>query len=192
MRIEAVELTGRWVGLEPLADSHAEGLREAAADPGIWTYMAIDAATDFEVWLERARAASAAGQEAHFVVRQLASKVVVGSSRYLHIVPEHKRLEIGHTWYAPRVQATQVNPECKLLLMTHAFETLGMNRVEFRCDARNLRSRAALRKLGAVEEGVLRKHMIVQHGFVRDTVQFAVTAGDWPEVRAGLLARLAG
>jgi RimJ/RimL family protein N-acetyltransferase len=114
----------------------------------------------------------------------------LGSTRYFHVALEHRRLEIGHTWYLPRLWGGRVNPACKLLLMTHAFEALAMNRVEFRTDGRNRRSQAALRRLGAIEEGVLRRHMIVQHGHVRDTVQFAVTDQDWPAVKNGLEARL--
>jgi len=187
----ALRLRGRWVTLEPLAPEHADGLRAAAADPKIWPYMFYDAASVFDTWREAAEKAVAAGREAHFVVRWQADGRPAGSSRYLNLAPEHRRLEIGHTWYAPEFWGGPVNPECKLLLMTHAFESLQVNRVEFRCDGRNSRSRAALHKLGAIEEGTLRRHMVVRDGFVRDTVQFAVIAADWPGVKARLEARLA-
>lgn len=187
----AVPLEGRWIALEPLAPAHAEGLRKAAAEPEIWPYMFYDAAHVFGTWFEAAEKAVAAGREAHFVVRWRADGRLVGSSRYLNLAPEHKRLEIGHTWYAPEFWGGPVNPECKLLMMGHAFEDLGVNRVEFRCDARNSRSRAALHKLGAIEEGTLRRHMVVRDGYVRDTVQFAVIDRDWPGVKARLESRLA-
>lgn len=186
----AVPLEGRWITLEPLAPEHADGLRRAAADPRIWAYMFYDAAQVFDAWLEAAETAAAAGREAHFVVRWRADGRLAGSSRYLNLAPEHKRLEIGHTWYAPAFWGGPLNPECKLLMMGHAFENLKVNRVEFRCDARNARSRAALHKLGAIEEGTLRRHMVVRDGYVRDTVQFAVTDAEWPRVKAGLEARL--
>ncbi len=191
MTYEAASLAGRSIRLEPLATDHQDGLRRAAADEVIWPYMFFDASGVFDAWLEHAGAAATVGCEAHFVVLDAADGDVIGSSRYLNLAPEHKRLEIGHTWYAPRVWGSRVNPECKLLMMTHAFETLGVNRIDFRCDARNARSRAALHKLGAIEEGTLRRHMIVRDGYVRDTIQFGVIESDWPRIKAGLQARLA-
>jgi RimJ/RimL family protein N-acetyltransferase len=184
-------LEGRWVRLEPLAPAHAAGLREASAEPRIWAFMGMDVSTGFEAWLRNAEAAVAGGSEAHFVVLDRAGGSVLGSTRYLNLAPAHRRLEIGHTWYRPERWGGPVNPECKLLLLRHAFEGLGVNRVEFRCDARNQRSRAALHRLGAVEEGTLRRHMVVRDGYVRDSVQFAITDRDWPGVEAGLEARLA-
>jgi RimJ/RimL family protein N-acetyltransferase len=190
MDIEATTLVGKWIRLEPLAASHEDGLRQAADDARIWSYMYSDGANDFGTWLGRAKEAAAAGREAHFVVLGAGRDEVLGGSRYLNPAPQHRRLEIGHTWYRPEVWGGRVNPECKLLLLRHAFETLGMGRVEFRCDARNKRSRAALHRLGAIEEGTLRRHMVVRDGHLRDTVQFAILEADWPAVRAGLEARL--
>jgi len=188
---QAVALDGRRIALEPLAPAHEAGLRQAAAEPGIWTYMGLDAAGRFDDWFAAAQTAAAEGREAHFVLRWKADGSLAGSSRYLNLAPAHKRLEIGHTWYAPRHWGGPVNPECKLLLLRHAFAGLGVNRVEFRCDSRNQRSRAALHKLGAIEEGTLRRHMIVRDGYVRDSVQFAITDIDWPRVERALEARLA-
>jgi N-acetyltransferase len=187
----AAALEGHFIRLEPLAPAHEAGLREASAEPRIWTFMGMDVSTGFEAWLKAANAGVAAGSEAHFVVLDRASGAVVGSSRYLNLVPAHKRLEIGHTWYRPEHWGGGVNPECKLLMLRHAFAALAVNRVEFRCDSRNQRSRAALHRLGAIEEGTLRRHMVVRDGYVRDTVQFAIVDQDWPTVRAGLEARLA-
>ncbi|HEX5632975.1 MAG TPA: GNAT family protein, partial [Gemmatimonadales bacterium] len=116
---------------------------------------------------------------------------VVGSTSYLDVVPRHRRVEIGSTWYRPDQWGTAVNPECKLMLLGHAFEVLGVNRVALVTDALNHRSQAAIAKLGAVREGVLRAHMVAQEGRVRDTVVFSIVRAEWPAVRDGLLARLA-
>lgn len=190
--LKPVSLTGRFVRLEPLAEPHRGELAAAGADPRIWRFLAVPGADgpDFDRWFAVALKQSAKGEVLPFAVRRSSDERLVGSTRYLNIFPAHKRLEIGSTWYDPAVWASQINPECKLLLMTHAFETLGLNRVELRCDARNERSRQAIRRLGAVEEGVLRKHTIMADGYVRDTVQFGITAAEWPAVKAGLLARL--
>jgi RimJ/RimL family protein N-acetyltransferase len=112
-------------------------------------------------------------------------------TRYLAVEQAHKRLEIGSTWYEPAVWGGPVNPECKLLLMQHAFETLKFHRVEYKTDLRNARSRAAILKLGAIQEGIFRKHMIMADGHVRDSVYFSIVDSDWPSVKAGLQKRLA-
>jgi len=192
MSITATSLAGRFVRLEPLDETHRAGLAAAGRDPRIWRFIAVPGndGPDFERWFTIALAQQAKGEVLPFAVRRRSDDRLVGSTRYLNIFPAHKRLEIGSTWYDPAVWASQINPECKLLLMTHAFETLALNRVELRCDSRNERSRQAIRRLGAVEEGVLRKHMIMADGHVRDTVQFGITAAEWPAVKAGLLARL--
>jgi RimJ/RimL family protein N-acetyltransferase len=130
------------------------------------------------------------GRQFPFAVRRLADQAVVGSTSYLDAVPRHRRVEIGSTWYTPDVWGTQVNPECKLLLLAHAFEVLGMNRVALCTDALNARSQAAIEKLGAVKEGVLRSHMVTQGGRVRDSVLYSIVLGDWPGMKARLLARL--
>ena len=114
----------------------------------------------------------------------------VGSTSYLDVTPRHKRVEIGSTWYQPDAWGTVVNPECKFLLLAHAFEVLAVNRVTLLTDVLNVRSQAAIAKLGAVREGVLRSHMVSQGGRVRDSVIFSIVAAEWPAVRAGLMARL--
>ena len=187
----APTLVGRFVRLEPIEERHRDGIRAAAADPAIWPYMPMDGSTERDRMVDEALAARAAGSMLPFVVIRRADETIVGGSRYLNIAPEDRRLEIGWTWYAAEVQGGPVNPECKLLLLGHAFETLGAIRVELRCDARNDRSRAAILKLGAVQEGILRRHRLVQHGFMRDTVVFAILDNEWPAVKAGLEARLA-
>jgi RimJ/RimL family protein N-acetyltransferase len=126
-----------------------------------------------------------------YAVRRLADDRIVGSTSYLALAPEHARVEIGSTWYAPEAQGTAVNPEAKYLLLANAFAK-GWNRVEFKTDAKNARSRAALAKLGAKEDGILRGHMWMPQGYFRDSVYFSILASDWPEVKAGLDKRLTG
>lgn len=186
MTIALPTLSGRWVRLEPLAESHRDGLRAAADDPLIWTHMTADATgPGFDPWFDAALTRQAAA------VRRLADAALVGSTSYLDPNPAHGRVEIGATWYRPDCWATAVNPECKLLLMAHAFETLGLNRVSYVTDLLNERSQAAIAKLGATREGVLRAHMISRGGRVRDSVLFSIISAEWPAVKERLLARLA-
>jgi RimJ/RimL family protein N-acetyltransferase len=191
--MDVAVLTGRWVQLEPLEEQHRDALRAAADDERIWVHtLTVARGPGFDRWFEDALAQRAAGRQLPFAVRRLADRAVVGSTSYLDPVPRHRRVEIGSTWYTPGVWGTLVNPECKLLLLAHAFDVLGMNRVALCTDARNSRSQAAIEKLGAVKEGVLRSHMVTQGGRVRDSVLYSIVRGDWPEVKARLTARLAG
>lgn len=177
-----VRLEGRIVLLEPLEPSHADGLRAAAADERIWTWMIT---TDVEAWI----AYALNNQDAqHFAVIQ--DGVVVGSTSYLSIVPEHRRLEIGNTWNNPSTWRTGANTEAKYLLLRHAFETLGARRVEFKTDAENEQARAALAAIPAEFEGIHRKHMVVRGGERRDSAWYAVIDDDWPRVKAALERRL--
>jgi len=192
MEIAAPALAGRFVRLEPLAEEHRDGLRAAADDDRVWEHMTLLArGPGFDEWFAGALAQRAAGKRLPFAVRLRATGELVGSTSYLDPVPEHRRVEIGATWYRPDQWATAVNPECKLLLLAHAFDTLGFNRVSFVTDIRNERSQAAIAKLGATREGVLRAHMLTRDGRVRDSVLFAITAADWPQVKERLAARLA-
>jgi N-acetyltransferase len=177
-----VRLEGRIVVLEPLGPQHVQGVRVAAADERIWTWMVT---RDVEAWIARALAATDAQ---HFAV--LRDGVVVGSTSYLSIVPEHLRLEIGNTWNNPSVWGTGANTEAKYLLLRHAFETLGARRVEFKTDALNERARAALAALPAEFEGIHRKHMVVRGGERRDSAWYAVIDDDWQRVKASLEGRL--
>ncbi|HEY2710327.1 MAG TPA: GNAT family protein [Caulobacteraceae bacterium] len=145
----------------------------------------------FTAWFDTSLQLALAGREAVWAVRNLADGALVGSTRYLAIETQHRRLEIGHTWYAPQVWASRVNPACKLALMRYAFETLGFHRVELKTDNLNHRSQAAIAKLGAVREGVFRAHMVRRDGSLRDSVYFSVVASDWPAVRERLAQRLA-
>jgi RimJ/RimL family protein N-acetyltransferase len=185
-------LEGRFVRLEPLAAVHREPLAAAGSDPWIWWHLPVrQDENSFKDFWRSAEADTAAGSRIVFIVRNVADGTIVGSTSYLGIAPEHARCEIGWTWYAPSAQGTTVNPEAKLLHLANAFESAGYMRVELRTDAENARSRAAILKLGAKEEGVLRRHMWVPRGTWRDTVYYSVLRDEWPAVKAGLLARLA-
>ncbi len=189
-----VTLTGRVVQLEPLTLEHIPALAAAGADPRVWEWTLPDGHLP-GVMAEYVRTAlddQAAGSALPFVVRHLADNQVIGSTRFANIAVEHGGLEIGWTWYHPSHWRTAVNTECKLLLLRHAFETLGAIRVELKTDAMNQRSRAAILRLGAVEEGILRSKMIVRNGRRRDTVYFSILDSEWSGVKAGLESRVAG
>jgi RimJ/RimL family protein N-acetyltransferase len=188
----ARRLEGRIVVLEPLAPAHEQGLRAAAADPEVWRWMISDASTDdgFAAWFDAALAGGRAGTEVPFTVLDRASDEAVGSTRFLTLRPEHRGLEIGHTWLASRVWGSGANVEAKLLLLGHAFERLGCIRVEFKTDALNERSRAALEALPARFEGIFRSHMLAQEGRRRDSAYYSVVDADWPDVKANLERRL--
>jgi RimJ/RimL family protein N-acetyltransferase len=185
-------LQGKLARLEPLDARHVPGLLSAAADPVTWTWIParLDHETAIRTWLADALRARDAGTELPFATLEATTGRVVGSTRYMAIVPAHRRLEIGWTWLAPAAWGTGINVESKLLLLTHAFDTLGAMRVELKTDARNERSRAAILALGAEFEGIFRKHMRMPDGRIRDSAWYAITDDDWPAVRARLTARL--
>lgn len=189
----AERLEGRIVVVEPLAPAHEPGLWEAAQDPEIWRWLPVNAVAEresFHLWLEDALARADAGLDVPFAVVDARSAVPLGSTRYLTLRPEHRGLEIGWTWLGRRAWGSGANAEAKLLLLGHAFETLGCMRVEFKTDARNERSRAALEALPARFEGIFQKHMLVRDGRLRDSAYYAITDDDWPAVKANLEARL--
>jgi RimJ/RimL family protein N-acetyltransferase len=191
MPLDIPPLSGRWIRLEPLADEHREALRIAADDESIWAVnISAGHGPHFDAWFAEALSERDAGRRIPFAVRRLADDQIVGSTSFLDIQPRHKRIEIGATWYVPAAWSTAVNPECKLLLLEHAFDVLRLNRVALVTDKLNTRSQAAIAKLGATREGVLHWHMIAQAGRVRDSVLFSIIAPAWPRVRDGLLARL--
>ena len=186
-------LKGQWVTLEPLAENHRAPLREAASDERIWTSTIVRGdGNAFDGWFADALAEQKSGRRLPFAVRRLEDSRYVGSTSYLDITPKHRRLEIGATWYNPHAWGTLVNPECKLLLLAHAFEVLGTERVAFVTDVLNAHSQAAIAKLGASREGVLRSHMVSQGGRMRDSVVFSIVASEWPRIRRALQARIAG
>ncbi|PLW70068.1 GNAT family N-acetyltransferase [Pseudohalioglobus lutimaris] len=186
VKVKPLVLEGKTVRLEPLCQEHAQGLYNRGRFEPDWAYMPracfVDAA-DARHWIDEALATS---EQMAFAIVDLARGRVAGSTRYLNIRPAHRSLEIGWTWLGQDYQRTGFNTESKLLLMTHAFERLACARVEFKTDARNLRSQAALERIGATREGVLRKHMIVQGGHERDSVYFSVIDEEWPQVKRRL------
>lgn len=188
-------LNSERVRLEPLSPAHAAGLFAIGCDPAIWTSLpsgAFAAPSDAERFVADALARTAAGSEIAFAVIARANNAIAGTTRYLDIRPSDRSLEIGWTWYGVDYQRTAVNTETKLLLLTHAFDTLEAIRVQFKTDARNVRSQRAIERLGAQREGVLRSHMILpKDGYVRDSVYYSVIAEEWPVVRAQLRSLLA-
>jgi RimJ/RimL family protein N-acetyltransferase len=188
-----VVLEGSRVRLEPLRADHLADLARVAFDLPIWrwTIMGPQDEAGLERWVESALANARAGTERPFATIDRASGRPIGSSRFLSIVPEHRRLEIGWTWVGTAFQRTGANREAKLLQLTHAFETLGANRVEFKTHSRNERSRTALGGIGATFEGVFRNHMIMPDGSIRHSAYFSVTRQEWPAVKVSLVAGLA-
>jgi len=189
---EPVTLEGYGLRVLPLALEHEQGLQAAAADGALWTIRvtSVPEPENTRKYIEDALAMREAGNRFAFVVQDAASGKVLGCSSYHDILPAVKRVEIGYTWYAKSVQRTHVNTACKLLLMTHAFETLGCHVVGWRTDNFNFASQAAIERLGAHKDGVIRGHALRRDGTIRDTVMYSLRAGEWPEVRAQLLYAL--
>lgn len=192
-QLEPVVLERSPVRLRPLQPSDAPLLVEAARDGELWNlgFTFIGNPATMSAWVELALAARAEGRALPFVVEHESSGRVIGSTRYLNIDLANHRLEIGNTWYATSHQRSSVNTTCKLLLLGHAFERLGAVAVEFRTDERNVRSRRAILDLGARHDGVLRHHMIMPDGWLRNTYVFSILREEWPAVRDRLEARLA-
>jgi len=190
--VEPVTLEGYGLRLVPLALEHEAGLRTAAADGALWTIRvtSVPEPENTRKYIEDALAMREAGNRFAFVVQDASSGKVLGCSSYHDILPAVKRVEIGYTWYAKSVQRTHVNTACKLLLMTHAFETLGCHVVGWRTDNFNFASQAAIERLGAHKDGVIRGHALRRDGTIRDTVMYSLRAGEWPEVLAQLLYAL--
>lgn len=185
-------LEGAGVRLEPLALEHVPALCEVALDPELWrwTLAKVRIPEDMRRYVERALALREQGGGYPFVTIERASGAVVGSTRYHAIEPAHRRLEIGYTLVARAWQRTAVNTEAKYLMLRHAFEVLDMHRVEFKTDVLNEKSRKALLRIGAIEEGVLRGHSITDDGRIRDTVYFAILRPEWPRVKEHLEGKL--
>ncbi|HSO44642.1 MAG TPA: GNAT family N-acetyltransferase [Rhodoferax sp.] len=187
--IEPITLSLRGVALVPLALQHEGGLRAAAADGELWRLRvtSVPEPEQTRQYIEDALAARAAGHRFAFAVTDAASGTVLGSTSFHDILPAVKRVEIGYTWYARRVQRSHVNSTCKLLMMTHAFETLGCHVVGWRTDNFNFASQAAIERLGARKDGIIRGHALRRDGTIRDTVMYSMRSGEWPEARAQLL-----
>jgi N-acetyltransferase len=195
MNPKPITLEGRHVRLEPLALTHAPDLLSAlTGDPSIWQWMSIApplALREMEAYIAGALAEQAAGASIPFAQMSPIEHRAIGSTRYLLHTGGNVGLEIGWTWLGRKWQRTAINTEAKYLLLRHAFEDLGTPRVQLKTDARNLQSQAAIERLGAVREGVLRKYQRSQGNFIRDTVMFSIVGDEWPAVKARLQARLA-
>ena len=190
--IEPITLKGRHAMLEPLAREHQDALKLAAADGELWRlwYTSVPAPDRTGQYIDSALTMRELDGAMPFVVRLAATGEIVGCTRYFHVDASNRRLEIGYTWYAKRVQRSAVNTECKLLLLTHAFEVLHCIAVEFRTGFLNFQSRTAIERLGAKQDGILRNHQIMPNGALRDTVVFSIIAGEWPSVKRHLSYQL--
>jgi RimJ/RimL family protein N-acetyltransferase len=187
--VAPVILSERGVRLEPLAPRHEDGLRAAAADGELWKLRitSVPEPEQASAYIEDALRMREQGHRFAFAVIDEATDTVLGSTSYHDILPAVKRLEIGYTWYAKRVQRTHVNTTCKLLMMGHAFDTLGCHVVGWRTDNYNFASQQAIERLGARKDGVIRGHALRRDGTIRDTVMYSMRSGEWPEARAQLL-----
>jgi N-acetyltransferase len=192
MHLDAVTLEGRFVRLEPLALTHLEALAAVGLDPDLWKWTTTSLRTpdDMRQYVQSAIDDRAAGRALPFATIERATGTAIGCTRFANISTADKRVEIGWTWVAGLWQRTPVNTEAKLLMLRHAFESLGCIRVELKTDRLNERSRNAIKRIGGVEEGILRQHMITAGGRLRDTVYYSILDSEWPAVRDRLEERL--
>ena len=190
--VNPITLESRGVKLQPLGLEHEDGLRAAAKDGELWNLRvtSVPEPENVAAYIQTALKMREAGDRFAFAVLDANTGDVLGSSSYHDILPAVKRVEIGYTWYAARCQRTHVNSTCKLLLITHAFETLGCNVVGWRTDNFNFASQQAIERLGAQKDGVIRGHAMRRDGTIRDTVMYSMRTGEWPEAKAQLLAGL--
>lgn len=192
MKVEKVVLEGRQVRLEPLAQTHLSGLSEAIKDGRLWEIpvTTVPHPSELPKFFEDAETAFVGGKELTFATVDIQSSRVTGSTRFRCIEVRHRRVEIGFTFLAASWQRTYVNTEAKYLMLGHAFEMWGCNRVELLTDERNSKSRNAILRLGAKEEGTVRGHMVMRDGFVRNSVLYSIIATEWPQVKIALEAKL--
>jgi N-acetyltransferase len=188
MIVEPVTLTGQYVQLEPMLPAHREMLADVGLDKELWRWIPDPVHTREEMfaYVDAALAQQVSGLSLPFTIVERASGKVIGSTRYANIERVHRRVEIGWTWVAPAWQRTPVNTECKYMLLRHAFETLGCIRVELKTDSLNEKSRKAIGRIGAREEGIFRNHMITSTGRIRHSVYFSVVDSEWPTVKRAL------
>ena len=194
MQVEPVVLTGHFVRLEPLSEEHIPGLTAVGIEEDIWRYMPygqMRSENDIRNWVGHMLALRAEGTDMPFAVIDLPSGCVAGCTRYLEIRLPHRGLEIGGTWYGAAYRRTRVNTESKYLLLEHAFEQLKCIRVQIKTDSRNERSQRAIERLGAVQEGMLRNHIILPDGHVRHSIYYSILDTEWPAVKARLQEMLA-
>jgi len=190
--IEPVVLEGEWVRLEPLDEGHAASMAANAEDLDLYRHFAATRPPQLDQagMMAFIRALKAQADMVPFAIVRRETGETIGSTTFMDIRPSHRGVEIGTTWISRAHQGTKVNPESKWLMLSHAFEVLNAERVQLKCDARNLQSQAAILKLGAKFEGRLRKHFILPDGFVRDTMMYSIIREEWPEVSERLVARL--
>jgi RimJ/RimL family protein N-acetyltransferase len=192
MKVEPVVLEGRHVRLEPLSQGHHGALCEVGLDEELWRWIPVPVRTTAEMtaYIETALKEQEGGTSLPFALVEKSTGRAIGSTRYGNIDKAHRRVEIGWTWVARAWQRTAVNTEAKYVLLRHAFETLGCIRVELKTDSLNQRSREAILRIGAREEGIFRNHMITASGRIRHTVYFSIVDSEWPEVKSRLEAKL--
>ena len=192
IQLSPVTLEGHGVRLEPLTHEHSEGIAAAVQDGRLWElwYTACPAPDAVEKYIDTALAGQSAGHMLPWAVREMSSRKIAGSTRYHDIVPAIDRVEIGYTWYAGSWQRSHVNTACKLLILTHSFETLGCSVVGLRTDNFNFRSQRAIEGIGAKKDGVIRHHQARRDGTVRDSVMYSILKHEWPDVKRHLVLRL--
>ena len=193
MKVEPVLLEGEFVRLEPMRVDHLPALCRVGLEPSLWELTAniVNDASDLERYVRSALADQMLAKAVPFVTIERETGTVVGSTRFGNIDTANRKTEIGWTWINPKWQRTAINTETKLLMLTHAFETWKCIRVELKTDVKNERSRNAMKRIGCVEEGVLRNHMITEHGRFRDSIYFSIIESEWPTVKEKLLSKLA-
>ncbi len=192
LTLDPVTLEGGVVRLVPLGVAHVDGMCEVGLDPEIWRWMptTVNDRAGMEAFVQESLEKQMAGTGLPFATTLRETGKVIGSTRFMNVAVAHRRVEVGGTWIGTAWQRTRVNTEAKYLMLRYAFEQLGCLRVEFKTHARNSRSRAAILRLGAVEEGLFRKHMVQGDGSVRDTVYFSIVDDEWPAVKGRLEDRL--
>lgn len=190
MNLTPVTLENHWVRMEPMTEAHREAMRPLAADPEIWSLMTLRGDGEhFDAWFDLMLSTQETGSQISHAIYRKSTATMVGHSAFLVISPPNQRAEIGWTWYADHARGTEVNPACKLAMLGRLFES-GAERAELKTHGLNKRSQAAMLKMGAHHEGTLRRQMRTWRGDLRDTVWFSVLREEWPEVKAGLEARL--
>ena len=195
MDVKPVVFEGKHVRLEPMTEAHIPGLAQIGIGQDFWQFMLygdMNTEEDMANWVRDILARAEKGTDLPFVAIHLASGRVAGATRYLNIVPKDRGLEVGGTWYGLEFQRTALNTECKYLLIRHAFESLGSIRVQLKTDLLNVRSQKAIERIGAKKEGVLRNHMILPDGRVRDSVFYSILNTEWPEVKRRLEEMMKG
>jgi RimJ/RimL family protein N-acetyltransferase len=188
-----ITLEGKVIHLEPLSKAHIPALAAAGKDESIWKYMVygnLSSLDSMGKWVDDLLRSQASGTDLPFTVVHKKSGIIIGATRFLEMRPLHRSLEIGGTWYTPEYQGTSVNPECKYLMLKYAFEQMKCIRVQFKADLRNDHSIHAIERVGAIREGVLRNHMVLANGTIRDSVIFSILDREWPDVKIRLQERL--